>query len=143
MTGRGALPWAVGHQIERPFIVTSSQLSDFGALSGDSNPLHVDAAFARAHGFEGRVVYGGLIVAGISRLLGMELPGAGWIWHSLEIDFKRPLYVDQPAQFVATVDHVNEPLGVVQIAFTLVAQDTVVARGKVQSGRLPALRSTS
>lgn len=143
MSDQSVVPWAVGFQLERPFVVTSEQLSQFGTLSGDVNPLHVDATFARAHGLADRVVYGGLIVAGISRVLGMELPGTGWMWHSLDIDFKRPLYVGQPARFIATIDYLNEELGVMQIAFTLAVHDTIVARGKVQSGRLPPVRSGS
>lgn len=110
--------------------VSAADQAAFRALSGDDNPLHFDDAFARARGFEGAVVYGGLIVAAISRLLGNELPGPGCVWHSLKLDFRAPLYVDQAAEVQATVTHFAEALGLWRLSLAVVVADRRIAKGE-------------
>lgn len=50
--------------------VTEEMMDSFRAISGDDNPLHTDAAFARGHGYRGRVAYGMLTMSLFSRLGG-------------------------------------------------------------------------
>ena len=57
------------------FVVSEAEQSSFAVLSGDFNPLHLDSDFAQARGLAGSVVYGGLIVAKVSQVIGMRLPG--------------------------------------------------------------------
>ena len=85
------------------FAITEDDQLAFANVSGDFNPLHLDADFARARGFSGAVVYGAMIVARISQIVGMELPGSSGIWSSLKIDFRSPLYVGETAHLVAEV----------------------------------------
>lgn len=119
-----------------PFTITEKDMAAFEALSGDANPIHVDASFARRHGLAGRVVYGGLIVAMISRLIGMKAPGTGWIWHSLSVQFRSALFVGEPAELTGTVEHVNDDLGVLELKLKVTRGADVIATGKAQSGRL-------
>lgn len=72
--------------------ITAELVEAFARLSGDSNPLHVDEAFAARQGFRGRVAHGALAVAFLSRLIGAELPGPGALWRSLQIDWLAPLH---------------------------------------------------
>lgn len=51
--------------------ITEDMTAAFHRLSGDPNPLHTDEAFARAHGFQGRVVYGMLTASLLSTLGGI------------------------------------------------------------------------
>ena len=48
--------------------ITAVELALFAAASGDHNPLHLDAAVARAAGFERPVVHGMLTMAVVARL---------------------------------------------------------------------------
>lgn len=102
----------------------------FRTLSGDTNPLHDDAPYARRRGFDGRVVYGGLLVAQVSRLLGAHLPGHGCVWRSLALRFRAPLYVGQAAWLTATVTHANEELGVMDLKLRIEANDRTIADGE-------------
>lgn len=112
------------------FRITEQDMAAFRLLSGDHNPLHHDADFARRRGFEGPVVYGGLIVAQVSRLLGQELPGAGCVWRSLAFKFRAPLYVDVSAVATAEVVHANEELGLFQLKIRVEAGGRAVAEGE-------------
>jgi 3-hydroxybutyryl-CoA dehydratase len=115
------------------FAVTAQDMDVFRTLSGDDNPLHLDEDFARARGFEGPVVYGGLMLAAISRLLGTKLPGYGCVWHSLRIDFKKPLYVDERATLTGAVTYCNASLGLLRVDLRIAAGDRVLAKGEAQA----------
>ncbi|HKX43775.1 MAG TPA: MaoC/PaaZ C-terminal domain-containing protein [Burkholderiaceae bacterium] len=132
-----ALPLALadlvpGRQATVEFSVSAQQMRQFAELSGDFNPLHTDDAFARAKGFDGAVVYGALLVAKVSQLIGMQLPGRDSVWASVALDFRKPLYVDQTAQVDGVVDEVSEATGLVVLKLTLRAAGKVLAKGKAE-----------
>ena len=114
------------------FSITLEQMRQFAELSGDFNPLHTDDAFARAKGFEGRVVYGALLVAQVSRLIGMELPGRDGVWASVSLDFRKPLYVGQLAQAEGVVDEVSVGTGMVRLRLSVRAASKVLANGSAE-----------
>ena len=49
--------------------------AQFESISGDNNPLHTDPAFAKAHGFPDRVLYGMCTASLYSTLAGVYRPG--------------------------------------------------------------------
>jgi 3-hydroxybutyryl-CoA dehydratase len=114
------------------FTVTLEQMRAFAELSGDENPLHVDDSFARHKGYEGRVVYGALLVAKISQLIGMKLPGRDSVWASLSLDFKRPLYVGREAEVEGTVTSVHRATGLVELGLVVRSDGRVLAKGKAE-----------
>jgi acyl dehydratase len=48
---------------------SAADLADYADASGDSNPLHLDLAFARGFGFAARPVHGMRLLAGFEPLL--------------------------------------------------------------------------
>ena len=121
---------AIGAREVVEFRVTEGEMDAFRRLSGDINPLHDDAEFARRRGFEGVVVYGGLIVAQVSRLLGTRVPGRGCVWRSVSLRFRNPLYVGELAQLSGVVVHSNDDLGVADLKISVVAGGRRVAEGE-------------
>jgi 3-hydroxybutyryl-CoA dehydratase len=87
------------------FCVSAGDQQAFAQLSGDHNPLHLDPEFARNRGFEGAVVFGAMIVAKISHIIGMQLPGPDGIWSSLKIDFRSALLVGETAKLTVSIVH--------------------------------------
>ena len=83
----------VGRFAERVHTVTDGDLHAFAELSGDTNPLHLDEAFAETTPFKGRVAHGMLSGAYISAVLGTELPGPGAIYVLQTLEFKRPVRI--------------------------------------------------
>ncbi len=63
----------------------------FAAVSGDVNPVHLDAGFAAATVFGERIAHGMLTGAIISAALAMELPGPGTIYLGQTLRFRRPV----------------------------------------------------
>ncbi|NLL90939.1 MAG: MaoC family dehydratase [Ruminococcaceae bacterium] len=73
--------------------VTDEMLRAFCEMSGDVNPLHTDADFAKSRGFDSKVVYGMLTSSFYSTLVGVYLPGERCILQEISIKFRKPVYV--------------------------------------------------
>jgi acyl dehydratase len=65
----------------------------FAALSGDDNPIHVDAAFSARTGFGRTVAHGMLLYARVWALVAAAHPGARHVSQSLM--FPAPAYADE------------------------------------------------
>ncbi len=55
-------------------VITREMLAQYAAASGDLNPLHLDAAFARKAGFDDVIAHGMLGMALLGRLLTGHFP---------------------------------------------------------------------
>lgn len=125
-------PLSVGHTVERAFQVGHADMDAFASLSGDHNPLHRDAEFARARGFEGPVVFGGLLMAQISRLIGMDIPGPGALWYSQKIRMISPLYVGEPAIIRGVVKQISEAVRLIVIGITISSGERTILEGTAE-----------
>ena len=72
---------------------TDEDVRRFIEITGDTNPLHVDDAFAAGTQFGRRVLHGMLTASIFSTMVGMLLPGTGAIYRSQTIRFLLPVYV--------------------------------------------------
>jgi len=114
------------------FTVSMADMDAFAALSGDWNPLHTDTAFATAQGLTGRVVYGALLIAKLSQLIGMRLPGRDSMWASVMLRFHAPLYVGETATAEGAVTIMSKSTGLVEMTLTIRTGDRILAKGKAE-----------
>lgn len=77
-------------QFER--MVTEQDVLDFARISGDQNPLHVDANYAAETNYGRRIVHGAFQIGLASALIGMQLPGKRVLLSSVQAKFPAPLY---------------------------------------------------
>jgi 3-hydroxybutyryl-CoA dehydratase len=71
---------------------TEDDLQRFIEITGDTNPLHVDEAFAAKTQFGHRVLHGMLTASIFSTMVGMLLPGRGAVYRSQTLRFLLPVY---------------------------------------------------
>ena len=64
----------------------------FAGITGDLNPSHVNAEYAKTTSFKERIVHGQLTVALLSAVIGTQLPGPGTIIVSQSVEFTAPVY---------------------------------------------------
>ena len=81
--------------------VTEADIAAFAEISGDKNPVHLDAQYAAGTTFKERIAHGMLSAAYISAVFGMKLPGPGAIYISQTLNFKAPVKIGDTV--VATV----------------------------------------
>lgn len=83
----------VGDKAEFTKTISETDLYLYCGISGDFNPLHVNALYASKSLFKGRIVHGLLVASLISNVVGMKLPGPGAIYITQDLIFKNPTYV--------------------------------------------------
>jgi 3-hydroxybutyryl-CoA dehydratase len=71
--------------------VTQSDIEAFARISGDTNPVHLDAAFAATTPFKGTIAHGMLTAAYVSAVFGTDMPGPGVIYVSQTLNFRAPV----------------------------------------------------
>lgn len=87
---------------------TESDVHTFAKISGDHNPIHVDAEFAATTRFGRQLVHGLLTAGMISAVLGMQLPGPGCIYLKQELNFRAPVFFGDTITATVTVIKVRE-----------------------------------
>lgn len=83
----------VGAAAELGKTVTEADVVLFAGVTGDFNPVHVDAEAAARSRFGGRIAHGMLSAGLISAVIGMKLPGPGSIYLSQSLRFTRPVRI--------------------------------------------------
>ena len=83
----------IGQTAERAHTVSEATIAAFAEVSGDHNPVHLDADFAAQTPFKERIAHGMLSAAYISAVLGNDLPGPGAIYLSQTLNFRRPVKI--------------------------------------------------
>jgi len=84
---------AVGQEASLSKTVSEADIVAFADISGDRNPVHLDAAYAATTMFKERIAHGMLSAAYISAVFGMKLPGPGAIYISQTLSFKAPVKI--------------------------------------------------
>lgn len=115
--------------------VGGATLEVFAGLTGDVNPLHTDAAFARERGFSARVAHGMLVSSYFSALIGTMLPGRDCLLQSTKFDYKKPVLEGETLTFsVEVVQKVDSVRVLVLDAKAVGADGTVRVSGRIQVG---------
>lgn len=83
----------IGQKASLTKIITEEDLSHFIAITGDTNPLHVDESFAQKTFFGQRIAHGMLSASLFSTLVGKHIPGVGAIYKSQTLEFLRPVFI--------------------------------------------------
>jgi 3-hydroxybutyryl-CoA dehydratase len=85
---------SIGLNAETTRTVGEADIMAFAEVSGDHNPVHLDAAFAATTPFKERIAHGMLSASYISALIASRLPGPGAIYISQTLAFKRPVKIN-------------------------------------------------
>ncbi len=81
----------VGQKATFSKTVEERDIQLFAAMSGDHNPVHLDAEFAKATMFKERIAHGMFSGALISAAVACELPGPGTIYLGQSMRFTAPV----------------------------------------------------
>lgn len=123
----------IGDQASLSKTITEYDVYAFAGVTGDFNPVHVNAEFAKKSLFKQRIAHGMISAGLISAVLGTELPGIDTIYMNQELSFLAPvLYGDT---LTATIECVEKDDAKHRIIFktTVTNQDgKVVTDGKAR-----------
>lgn len=79
---------------EYKFSFTQEDVLKFAEVTGDFNPIHLDAEYAKGSLFKKPIVHGFLAGSVFSKIFGTLFPGEGTIYLKQEMKFMAPMFVD-------------------------------------------------
>lgn len=126
------MSYQVGKQASFSKTISESDVYLFAGITGDLNPVHINAVEAERSIFGERIVHGILVTGLISNVIAMQLPGPGTIYMSQEVKFLAPVKIGDTVTAVVTFEKViNEEKRVLELTTEVMKQDgTVVITGK-------------
>ncbi|WP_088345219.1 MULTISPECIES: MaoC family dehydratase [Rhodomicrobium] len=83
--------------------VSEEDIIAFAELTGDTNPIHLDEAYAAGTMFKTRIAHGALTAGYISTILGTLLPGPGAIYISQSLNFRAPVHIGDEVTATARI----------------------------------------
>lgn len=87
--------------------ITEADIAIFAGVSGDKNPAHINDEYAQASRFKRRIAHGMISASFFSGILGTKLPGAGCVYTSQILNFKRPVYIGETVTATVTVQEID------------------------------------
>lgn len=122
-----------GDKYEHVFTVSQKIYDGFIDLFDDKNPLHVDDGYAISCGFNSRVMHGNILNGFVSFMAGECLPEKNIILISQEINYKKPVYLNDSLKLIFEVLNVSEAVNVADISFVFEKENNIKAAvGKLQ-----------
>ena len=125
----------VGLEESFKVIIDESKMDKFLEISKDVNPLHTDSDYAKEKGFSNRVVYGLLTSSFYSTLVGVYLPGKYCILQGIDIQFSKPVYIDDILNVSGRVSYVNDAFKRIEIKAIINNQEnTKISKATIKVG---------
>ena len=87
--------------------IIDPDIKAFADISGDRNPVHLDESYAEGSRYKKRIAHGLLSASYFSAIFGTKLPGAGCVYVSQNLSFRRPVYIDDTVTATVTVTKVD------------------------------------
>ncbi|MDD2205372.1 MAG: MaoC family dehydratase [Bacteroidales bacterium] len=117
---------------------SQNDVDAFAKITGDNNPIHINAEYAAKTIFGKPIVHGFLAGAVFSKVFGTQWPGEGTIYMSQEMSFRAPVFVDNDYTACFEVVEVDEVKHRAIIKCTLVNDETkaevIIGKAKLQHG---------
>ena len=107
--------------------LTQQDFDDFAALSGDDNPIHVDAGFSARTRFKRTVSHGMLLYTVLRGLVDRIAPGARQLTQDLQ--FPAPTFADDLMRFSAEVVETDDDTITVAVDCRRVDDNIVTCTG--------------
>ncbi len=121
----------IGTQATLSRSITEDDILLFALVSGDHNPIHLDAEYAERSFFGKRIAHGFLIGSLISAVLGNALPGPGSIYLGQTLKFLAPIHIGDTVTVTVKVVALREEKRIVTLHTACINQHgTLVLSGE-------------
>lgn len=131
MEGKSIHDMKVGDTASFTKTISEHDVYAYAGITGDFNPVHVNAVYAAETMFNKLIAHGMLYAGFISAVLGTQLPGPGAIYVSQQLSFLKPVYIGDTITAEVEVAHRDEEKNRVRFATRCRNQDgVIVAEGE-------------
>lgn len=97
----------VGMEVSYSQTITDADVKSFSGISGDKNPVHMDDEYAKDSRYKKRIAHGMISASFFSALFGTKIPGEGCVYVAQNLQFKKPVYLDDTVTATVIVTDVD------------------------------------
>lgn len=112
----------VGQIFSKEINYNQKRVENFAFSSGDTNPLHLDPAYASTTVFKRPIMHGMIGAGAISSIIGTQIEGS--IYLSQNLSFKKPMYVDTIYEVIVTVLEINTEKHIAKLSTDIIDKNT-------------------
>ena len=116
MQGRTIQELKLGDSASFSKTISEADVYGYAGVTGDFNPVHVNAQAAADTRFGQRIAHGMLSAGLISTVLGTLLPGPGTIYLGQELRFTKPVFFNDTITATVTVAELRTEKNIVKLA---------------------------
>ena len=98
---------AIGQKASFGKTITEADIVLFAAVTGDTNPMHLNEEYARGSFFGERIAHGMLAAGLITKVMGTQLPGPGTIYMSQSLRFRKPVRIGETVTATVEITSLN------------------------------------
>lgn len=109
----------VGAEASLTKTITDAMIVEFANLTGDVNPVHLDADYAAKSMFGERIAHGMLMAGLISAVLGTQLPGPNSIYLGQDLKFRAPVKIGDTVEVVVVVTEKRDDKRIIKLSTTV------------------------
>lgn len=80
-------------EVQERITISQELVQRFAEVSGDTNPIHLDASYCKDTQFEKPIAHGMLLASFFSKLIAKYYPGEGSIYLQQKINFLKPCFI--------------------------------------------------
>jgi len=99
--------------------ITESHIVLYAGITGDVNPVHVDAEHAKDSVFGERIAHGTLVGGLSSAVLGTKLPGPNSVYLGQELRFTAPVKIGDTVTVTVTVTEKRDDKRIIKLHTTV------------------------
>jgi len=108
-----------GDEASLSLTITEAHVVAYAGITGDVNPVHLDAEFARQSMFGERIAHGMLVAGLISAVLGTQLPGPNSIYLGQELRFTAPVKLGDTVTATVAVTEKRDDKQIIKLRTTV------------------------
>jgi 3-hydroxybutyryl-CoA dehydratase len=108
----------IGDEASLARTITEVHIVNYAGLTGDMNPVHVDAEHAAQSMFGERIAHGMPVAGLISAVLGTQLPGPNSIYLGQDLNFVAPVMIGDTIKVVVTVTDKRDEKRIIKLRTT-------------------------
>lgn len=112
----------IGDEASLTKTITEDDIMEFAVLTGDMNPVHLDAGWAAQSVFGERIAHGMLVAGLISAVLGTQLPGPNSVYLGQELRFTAPVKIGDTVTAIVTVTEKRDDKQIIKLSTAVINQ---------------------
>jgi 3-hydroxybutyryl-CoA dehydratase len=112
----------VGDSASCSTTIKESDIVNYAGITGDFNPVHMNAEYAKESIFKERIAHGMLVSGFISAVVGTQLPGPNAIYLGQNLSFKAPVKIGDTVTAQVTVLEKRDEKRIIKLKTTVINQ---------------------